>query len=81
MNINHILYLSETGETIRKEPMIFSRLYKEGQSLVMNYQAYEVLKVTVVEDVQRVVLKPCNVCRKCGGIAGKKTEPDECVCL
>lgn len=67
-----IIEYSLCGAVLKTEPMMFKRLYAVGQSLRMDYRDYEVTSVEVVNGVQKVCLKSCEVCARCGGTKGKE---------
>jgi len=80
IRVSQILYFERSGKVIYEEPMIFKRLFKEGQSLVLKSQPYEVESVSVMDGFQNVCIRPCELCEHCGGIKGKRQPPEECSC-
>lgn len=73
--------VAEDGRIIlSEEPYRLSRLFAVGQSLTENFIAYEVVKNEVTNSLYTVTVNPVGICRRCGGIKGKTSPPDECLC-
>lgn len=60
--------------------MIYGALWEPGDVIVIDCKSFMVTKVAVYNKDQYTMLKPADLCSKCGGVKGATSKVHGCHC-